>query len=154
MAKSKKPKKAYTPRPMFYPRILVSMLCFKPIEIAIDNLIATQQVELDESGLAIYRNPKGQAVSFESGIRTYLNFIQLYLNRTGAQADLSPLIHLQEAMKKPEVFDEEELLKAKQCAAICREIVAKVPLSVSRDIITTMRTQLAIEKLDPSMLQI
>lgn len=152
MAKNKKPKKAYTPRKLYYPRLLVSMICFKPIEDAIEAVIQTQEIELDEAGMAIYRNAEGRPISFESGIRTYLTFIQIYLERVGNQMDFSPLLKLQEDMKKLEGFDEEDLLKAKECAVLCQEIVAKVPLALSRDIITTMRTRVALNSLDTSMI--
>lgn len=139
MAGNKKPKKKYVPKKVFIPRLIISMTCFEPIEKAIDKLIETQEIELDEAGVAIYRNSKGQAISFESGIKTYTNFVKIYAERVGLNINLEPLWKLRDDMKSLEGFDEEELLKAKQCSLMCKEIVAKIPFKISQDIVQTLK---------------
>ena len=146
MAGNKKPKKKYIPKKVFIPRLIISMTCFEPIEKAIDQLIETQEIELDEAGAAIYRNPKGEAISFESGINTYTNFVKIYAERTGLQVNLEPLWKLRDDMQSLEGFEEEDLLQAKQCALICKEIIAKIPFKVSQDIVQTLKMMEIINK--------
>lgn len=153
MAGNKKPKKKYVPKKVFIPRLIISMTCFEPIEKAIDTLIETQEIELDETGVAIYRTPKDQAISFESGIDTYTNFVKIYAERAGIQINLEPLWKLRDDMKSLEGFDEEDLLKAKECALMCKEMIAKIPFKVSQDIVQTLKVMEAMSKVKTSIFE-
>ena len=153
MAGNKKPKKKYVPKKVFIPRLIISMTCFEPIEKAIDQLIETQEIELDETGVAIYRNPQNLAISFESGINTYTNFVKIYAERAGLQVNLEPLWKLRDDMKSLEGFDEEDLLKAKECALMCKEVIAKVPFKVSQDIVQTLKVMEAMSSVKTSVFE-
>ena len=149
-----KPKKKYRPKPVYVPGMIIASNTFTPIENALKKLVATGEVEVDEFGTYIYRDLTGVTQSFEAGLKIYARFIEIYCMRTSMQFDISPMVKLHETMYEKLPIDESLIDQVNNCLQTCKQLVAKIPSQVSRDIISTIRLEKEIKgRIDlPTML--
>lgn len=149
MAKEKiKKKKKYVPRMISLPKLIVAIQAFAPLEKALDAIIKNEFVEVDSNGVYIYFTEAGEPHSLEKGLYVYTRLVEIYGIRNNKRFDLSPLWGLRETILNKEPFDEEEIEAAKKTLDLCRQVVCKIPHSETRDILATVRTNLALEKLE------
>lgn len=146
MASNKKPKKKYTPKPVYYPNLVIGIHAFTNFEEALDKFLATGEVQTDEIGNFIYVDNGGVTQSFRDALMVYTSLIHIYGTRVGKVFDYKPLTILQNRMFERRGFDEEEFIKAKECLKLCREIVSKIPGNELRNIMLSTRTLLNIER--------
>ena len=145
MAKTKKPKKKYVPRQIRYPSLVTQMNSFGPFEKALDELLETGTVTVDESGLLVFKDGAGQNQSFVSTLKVYMDIITIYCTRNNIQYDIKPLTILQNRMFEALGFDEEEIDEARKCLALCKEIIVKIKPTALLDILDTPRIGLNFE---------
>lgn len=149
MAKSgkntKKRDKKYVPRPVYYPGVIIQIHSFSEFEKALDNFLDKEEVDVDHEGTFTYKNSAGVVQSFEMTLHVYTLLAYIYGTRHNVSYDLQPLAILQNRMYERRGFDEEEILAARKCLGICRQILGKANPKEVRDILLTIKTSLAIE---------
>ena len=105
MAKNKKPRKKYTPRDVYYPQIMTRVNSFGPFEEALQKLVDTGEVELDQDDNYIYRHTDGSIRAFESDLYLYARFAEIHGETKGYQVDTTPLWKLRESVNYPVLKD-------------------------------------------------
>ena len=145
MAKDKKRDKKYVPRPVYYPGVIIQMHSFSEFEKALDDFLVNERVDVDEEGTFTYKNSAGIVQSFEMTLHIYTLLAYIYGTRHNVGYNLQPLAILQNRMYERRGFEEEEILAARNCLSICRQILGKANPKEVRDIILTIKTSLAME---------
>lgn len=143
MAKNKKPKKKYTPRTVYYPKIIIAMQAIDPIEKALDNLLEKGEILEDSDGIYVYKSFDGQMESFEAGLDIYTKVVEkvLEIRQINPTLDLSPLLVLRQAMIDQENFSESNILEAKKCLEVCKEVISLSPAKLIRELAVTVGEQ-------------
>lgn len=134
MAKNKKPKKKYTPRIVYYPKLIIAMHAIKPIEDALKNLLEHDEILEDESGNYVYRAFDNQIESFEAGLDIYIKVIANAAQHLNALIDLNPLIQLKQEMEDQLEFSESNLKTSLDCLEKCRLIIQAAPPKLIREL--------------------
>lgn len=143
MAKNKKPKKKYTPRTVYYPKIIIAMQAIDPIEKALDNLLEKGEILEDSDGVYVYKSFDGQMESFEAGLDIYTKVIQkaLEVRQSNTTLDLSPLLVLRQAMIDQENFSESNILESKKCLELCKEVINQTAPKLIRELASMIGEQ-------------
>ena len=128
MAKNKKPKKKYKPREVFYPQIMTRVNSFGPFEEALEKLIETQEVELDENDQYIYRHPDGGIRAFESDLYLYARFIEIFTEGQKTKVDTGSLWKLRDSLLAKGDLLLSEIVGIKNTMSICKETLTKTPI--------------------------
>lgn len=142
MAKAKA-KKKYVPRPVHYPQMVIATHTFDPVEKALDDLIETETLQVDDNGVYVYFDPMGRRYSFESGLFVYICYVEIYCEQSKQVMDVAPLQALLDQIKAKDGFDEEVIMAAKESIRLCKELVSKVSGPDSRAIMAKIRTIVA-----------
>ena len=142
MAKNKKPKKKYKPREVFYPQIMTRVNSFGPFEEALEKLIETQEVELDENGQYIYRHPDGSIRAFESDLYLYARFIEIFAERQQTKVDTGSLWKLRDSLLAKGDLLLSEIVGVKDTVSICKDILTKIKAIESRKIIEILKEEI------------
>lgn len=145
MASNKKPKKKYVPRDIRYPSLVTQMNSFLPFEKAMDRLVETGEVEVDQEGMFIFKDGAGNNQSFVSSLKVYIEIISIFCNKNNIEYDVYPLHLLQNSMFEAMGFDEEEIDKARECLAVCKDIIKKIKPALLLNILDTVRISMAQE---------
>ena len=143
MAKNKKPKKKYKPREVFYPQIMTRVNSFGPFEEALEKLIETQEVELDENGQYIYRHTDGSIRAFESDLYLYARFAEIHGENKGFIVDTTPLWKLRESLLAKGDLCLSEILGMQSTLEICKQILATIKPTESREILNLLKQEIA-----------
>lgn len=147
MAKSKKPKKKYTPKPVYYPNIVNQLNSFTPFEDALQRLLETGEAEVDDFGSLTYKTSAGVVQSFESTLRVYIQVAELCAKRKNLTTlNLRPLSLLQNRMFERKGFDEEEIEQAKDTLKVTRMLLSRMHTLEIRDILQTVKVSIALDK--------
>lgn len=136
MSKNKKPKKKYTPRTVYYPKLIIGMQAMDPIQNALDSIIIHGEVLTDHDGNYVYKTFDNQLESFEAGLDIYVKTAERIMDLTTNKIDLTNLKLLREQMIEQEGFDEEVLEKAKLELELCKKIISVSPPKMVREIAT------------------
>lgn len=134
MAKTKKPKKKYVPRTVYFPKIINTMLAFSPLQDALDNLVDKGEILADCCGKYVYRNSVNEEESFEAGLEIYSRVVELICEKNNLKYNLEPIKALHAEMVAQEGFEEETILNAKECLEFCRLIIAAAPTLLVREL--------------------
>lgn len=152
MGTNKKPKKKYVPRDVRYPSLVTRINSFAPFEAALDRLLDTGEVTVDEDGLMIFKDSAGNTQSFVSSIKTYIDLMTVYLKREKIEYNLYPLHILHNRMFEAVMFDEEEVIEARKCLNVCKDIIGKIKPSVLMEVLNTVRLGNELQKkVEPSL---
>lgn len=147
MAKpEKKRDKKYKPRAVYYPGLIIQIHAFSEFEKALDDFLYHEKVEVDACGTFIYKNSAGIVQSFEMTLHVYTLLAYIYGTRHNVGYNLQPLAILQNRMYERRGFDEDEILAARNCLDICRQILGKANPVEVRDILLSIKTSLVVEK--------
>lgn len=144
MPKPKKTKKKYTPRPVYYPQIMTKVNSFGPFEAAMDKLIETGEVELDENGHYVYHHTDKTQRSFESDLYLYARFAELYCESKGLKVDTEPLWKLRESMLAKGDLDFKEIQAMQTTLEICKKILMVVNPIESRNILSIISKEVGL----------
>lgn len=146
MAKTKKPKKKYRPREVYIPSILNAHFTFGPFEEALEKIIETGEIEIDDAGIMVYKDIYGKNQSFESGLKIYIKFISIYTEHIDLNLDTKPFEVLKRALEEGTVIDEENIDDVMLCFKKCRELVAVTPPAIMTKLMAYVRAQMNQEK--------
>lgn len=146
MATNKKPKKRYVPRKTYYPNLVNQLNSFTPFEDALTRLLETGECEVDDFGNLTYRTATGVVQSFESTLRVYIQVVELCARRKRLEFDTRPLSLLQNRMFERKGFDEEEIEHAQTALRRSRILMSRMETLEIRDILTTVKTSIALDK--------
>jgi len=144
---TKRAKKKYVPRPVYYPGMIIQIHAFSEFERALDNFLATGQVDTDHEGTFIFKNNAGIVQAYDCALYIYIRLATIYGQRNNKVYNLKPLSILQNRMYERRGFDEEEIEAAKKCLDVCRQILCKIPAPEVRDILTSIKTSLRLEEI-------
>ena len=143
MAKNKKPRKKYTPRDVYYPQIMTRVNSFGPFEEALQKLVDTGEVELDQDDNYIYRHTDGSIRAFESDLYLYARFAEIHSETKGSQVDTTPLWKLRESMLAKGDLCFSEILGMQSTLEICKQILATIKPTESREILNLLKQEIA-----------
>lgn len=147
MPTNKKPKKKYVPRKTYYPNLVNQLNSFTPFEDALTRLLETGECEVDDFGSLTYRTAAGVVQSFESTLRVYIQVVELCARRKRLDFDTRPLSLLQNRMFERKGFDEEEIEHAQTALRRSRILMSRMETLEIRDILTTVKTSIALARL-------
>lgn len=135
MSKNKKPKKKYTPRTVYFPKIINSMFAFKPLEEALEKLLIHGEILQDNFGFYVYRNNVNEEESFIAGLEIYSELSKrLYEYFKYEPLDITSLLNLRDEMEAQEGFYEGTIEEALITLEKCKSIIAKAPTLVVREL--------------------
>ena len=143
MAKNKKPKKKYKPKEVYYPQIMTRVNSFGPFEDALQKLIDTGEVELDENDHYIYRHTDGSVRAFESDLYLYARYAEIYGDRKGIVVNTTPLWKLRESMLAKGDLCLSEILGMQETLEVCKRILTTLKSTESRDILNILRQEIS-----------
>ena len=143
MAKNKKPKKKYKPKEVYYPQIMTRVNSFGPFEDALQKLIDTGEVELDENDHYIYRHTDGSIRAFESDLYLYARFVEIRSETKGYQVDTTPLWKLRESMLAKGDLCLSEILGMQSTLETCKQILTTIKATESREILNLLKQEIA-----------
>ena len=142
MAKNKKPKKKYKPKEVYYPQIMTRVNSFGQFEEALQKLVNTGEVELDQDDNYIYRHTDGSIRAFESDLYLYARFVEIRSETKGYQVDITPLWKLRESMLAKGDLCLSEILGMQSTLEICKQILTTIKPTESRDILNILRQEI------------
>ena len=142
MPKNKKPRKKYTPRDIYHPQLMNRVNSFGPFEDALQKLIDTGEVELDENDHYIYRHTDGSVRAFESDLYLYARYAEIYGDRKGAIVDTTPLWKLRDSMLAKGDLCLSEILGIQSTLEICKQILTNIKATESREILGLIRQEI------------
>lgn len=152
MAKNKAPKKKYQPRPVYFPQLINSMMYFDPIIRALDALAERQEMKIDEHGNYVIDNGTGTLLSFAEALDVFTRYVEVFFHRMQKPAPfLNHIRALHEIVKAKLPFDYELILTVQKILVQYRDVLARIPPAMSRDILKTVKTQLAMERISPPL---
>ena len=143
MPKNKKPRKKYVPRDIYHPQLMNRVNSFGPFEDALQKLIDTGEVELDENDHYIYRHTDGSIRAFESDLYLYARFVEIRSETKGYQVDTTPLWKLRESMLAKGDLCLSEILGMQETLEVCKRILTTIKSTESRDILNILRQEIA-----------
>lgn len=144
MSKNKKPKKKYTPREVYYPKIIIGIHAMDPIEQALNNVLEKGELLCDDDGIYVYKTFDGQLESFEAGLDIYVKTVERLVKLSNNDFSLNGLRQLREQLIEQDGLDEEVIESAKSELQICKKVIALSPASLIRQI----STSIGIERLN------
>lgn len=124
MGTTKKPKKKYKPRTVYFPKILNTMFAFAPLEEGLNKLLNHGEILQDDFDNYVYLNSCNEEESFTAGLEVYTRIVGLLCEARSLQLDLTPALVLRDEMEAKEGFDEETILNAKVCLENCKQVIA------------------------------
>ena len=142
MPKTKKPRKKYVPRDIYHPQILNSVNSFGPFEDALQKLVDTGEVELDENDHYIYRHADGSIRAFESDLYLYARFAEIHGENKGFTVNTEPLWKLRESMLAKGDLCLSEILGMQKSLEVCKRILTTIKPTESRDILNILRQEI------------
>ncbi len=142
MPKNKKPRKKYTPRDVYHPQLMNRVNSFGPFEDALQKLIDTGEVELDENDHYIYRHTDGSVRAFESDLYLYARFVEIFTKGKTTQVDTGPLWKLRESLLAKGDLLLSEIVGIKDTVSICKDILIKIKAIESRKIIEILKEEI------------
>lgn len=142
MAKNKKTRKKYKPREVFYPQIMTRVNSFHPFEEALNKLIETEEVELDENDHYIYRHPDGSIRAFESDLYLYARFVEIYAESKGKNINTQPLWTLRDSLLNKGNLVLSEIIGIKDILDICKNVLTSIKATESRKIIEILKEEI------------
>lgn len=143
MAKTKT-KKKYVPKLVRLPSLVTHLFSFGAFEAALDKVIQTGEVRLDEVGVPVYTDNSGRQLSFRDTLRTYIDIVDLHSRRVKVQINLNSMKKLMDRLGELKVIDEEEVDQAQHDMDICKRVIATIKPSELMDIVRTLRTRAAM----------
>lgn len=143
MPKNKKPRKKYVPRDVYHPQLLNRVNSFGPFEDALQKLIDTGEVELDENDHYIYRHTDGSVRAFESDLYLYARFAEIFADRKGILVDTAALWKLRESMLAKGDLCLSEILGMQETLEVCKRILTTIKSTESREILNLLRQEIA-----------
>ena len=144
MAKNKKPRKKYTPRDVYYPQLLTRVNSFGPFEDALQKLVETGEVELDENDQYIYRHTDGTIRAFESDLYLYARFVEIHGENKGFTVDTTPLWKLRESMLAKGDLCLSEILDMQKTLEVCKHILTSIKPTESREILDILKKEISV----------
>ena len=142
MPKNKKPRKKYTPRDIYHPQLMNRVNSFGPFEGALQKLIDTGEVELDENDHYIYRHTDGSVRAFESDLYLYARYAEIYGDRKGIVVDTTSLWKLRESMLAKGDLCLSEILGMQETLEVCKRILTTIKPTESREILNLLRQEI------------
>lgn len=142
MAKNKKTRKKYKPREVFYPQIMTRVNSFHPFEEALNKLIETEEVELDENDHYIYRHPDGSIRAFESDLYLYARFVEIYAESKGRNINTQPLWILRDSLLNKGDLVLSGIIGIKDILDICKNVLTSIKATESRKIIEILKEEI------------
>ena len=142
MPKNKKPRKKYTPRDVYHPQLMNRVNSFGPFEDALQKLIDTGEVELNENDHYIYRHTDGSVRAFESDLYLYARYAEIYGDRKGIVVDTVPLWKLRESMLAKGDLCLSEILGMQETLEVCKRILTTIKSVESREILNLLRQEI------------
>ena len=143
MPKNKKPRKKYVPRDVYHPQLMNRVNSFGPFEDALQKLIDTGEVELDENDHYIYRHTDGSVRAFESDLYLYARYAEIFADRKGIVVDTTPLWKLRDSMLAKGDLCLSEILVIQSTLEICKQIITTIKPTESREILNLLRQEIA-----------
>ena len=143
MAKNKKPKKKYKPKEVYYPQIMTRVNSFGQFEEALQKLVNTGEVELDQDDNYIYRHTDGSIRAFESDLYLYARFVEIRSETKGYQVDTTPLWKLRESLLAKGDLCLSEIKDMQKVLEICKQILTTIKSVESREILNLLKQEIA-----------
>ena len=148
MSKNKKPKKAYTPRPVRHPQLIVALYSFDPFIQAIDAILTTSEYEVDQTDQAIYWDFAGKAHSVTGTLNVYMDYVTLYQERQGKTLSFPNLVQFRDTIHQHAALDETLLKAVKAELQLCKQIASTIPVKESQDLMYTIKSRNELKKLN------
>lgn len=138
MSKTKK-KKKYTPRPVYYPAVIIAMHSFEPLEKAIEELLYAETIQEDHNGDYVFVEPTGRIRNYDQDLFTYIQYIQIYGQRTNQQFDITHLLRFRKVLQEKLEFKESEVKAVIEDIKKYKILFSKIPSAESREILKIIR---------------
>ncbi len=149
MSKPKKPKKKYVPRAIMIPRLISTTDNFDSMEKALNQIVETGEAEVDEVGFYIYKDNAGGTLSFESNLRIWASFLDIWKSRaSGRVVDTAPLWKLQAVFEQHLPIDEELVDEVLVNMGVYGKIVKPMPSAEARDIMLSVKVSMVQYRTD------
>lgn len=108
MSKTKK-KKKYTPKPVYYPAVIVAMHSFEPLEKAIEELLYAESIIEDQNGDYVFIEPTGRVRHYEKDLFVYIQYALIYGQRSNQKLNVDNLVHFRKVLMNKLEFKESEI---------------------------------------------
>lgn len=148
MSKNKKPKKAYTPRPVRHPQLIVALYSFDPFIQAIEAILTSSEYEVDQTDQAIYLDFAGKAHSVTGTLNVYMDYVSLYKERQGKTLSFPNLVQFRDTIHRHGPLDEALLEAVKTELQLCKQIASIIPVKDSQDLMYTIKSRNELKKLN------
>ena len=142
-SKSKKPKKKYKPRAVYYPGIINFQNSFKPFEDALNRILVTGEGNVDENNCLYYVDQGGVKHTFIGTLNIYLQLLEFYTKEKEIKFNLDPLYRLQNRIFEAILFDEEEIEGISEAVDLARRIVSFIGGTEMTSIMNVIRKNIA-----------
>ena len=148
MSKNKKPKKAYTPRPVRHPQLIVAMYSFDPFIQAVETILTTSEYEVDQTDQAIYWDFAGKAHSITGTLNVYMDYVSLYISRQGKTIQFPALLQFRDTIHRHGALNEALLLGVQRELELCKQIASVISVKESQDLMFTIKSTIELKKLN------
>lgn len=138
MSKTKK-KKKYTPRPVYYPAMIIAMHSFEPLEKAIEELLYAESISEDQNGDYVFIEPTGRVRHYVQDLFTYIQYLQIYGQRSNQQFDVVNLLKFRKVLQEKLEFKESEVKAVLEDIKKYKVLFSKIPSTESREILRIIK---------------